>query len=39
MQEIVLADHMGNTGLWILAGSLSIYSTGVRYAKETGAGS
>jgi hypothetical protein len=26
----VLADHIGNTGLQILASSLSIYSTGVR---------
>ena len=29
-QHRVLADHIGNTGLWILASSLSIYSTGAR---------
>jgi len=29
-QNLVLADHIGNTGLRILASSLSIYSTGVR---------
>ena len=29
-QHLVLADHIGNTGLWILASSLSIYSTGAR---------
>ena len=29
-QRVVLADHIGNTGLWILASSFSIYSTGVR---------
>jgi len=29
-QQPVLADHIGNTGLWILASSFSIYSTGVR---------
>ena len=26
----VPADHIGNTGLWILASSLSIYSAGAR---------
>ena len=29
-QHRVLADHIGNTGLWILASSLSIYPTGAR---------
>ena len=26
IQRVVLADHIGNTGLWTLASSLSIYS-------------
>jgi hypothetical protein len=29
-QALVLADHIGNTGLRILASSFSIYSIGVR---------
>jgi len=30
ISQVVLADHIGNTGLGILASSLSIYSTGAR---------
>jgi hypothetical protein len=29
-QVFVVADHIGNTGLWILASSFSIYSMGER---------
>jgi len=29
-QGVVLADHIGNTGLWILASCFSIYSMGER---------
>ena len=30
LKDYVLADHIGNTGLRILASSFSIYSTGAR---------
>ena len=30
IEETVLANHIGNTGLWILASCFSIYSTVLR---------